>query len=332
MKQPKFFNICKMSQPQLKKYAFEYLKKMKYEPVSKDGFVYAKGTVPVLLVAHLDTVHKALPKNIKVVAGKASDVNGIGGDDRCGVYMIMKIIKDMKCSVLFTEDEEIGCVGAYKFCASDYISNLDVNYIIELDRKGSRDAVFYDCDNPEFTEFCTDKAIGFKEDSGTYTDISEICEASGIAGVNFSCGYYNAHTTKEYVDIPTMELNIGRVKAIIQKPVTAPFKFIKKKFSYSYWYGRRGSYSWYDEGYYSYADNHYSGNYDNSKPNSRTRVDSKKDNTYVMSFDYIDNKDGSQKTSYKVGATKEECWVAFFKDNPHVCYQDVIDWDTIDFE
>ena len=84
---------------------------------------------------------------------------GIGGDDRCGVYMILQIINEVRCHVLFCEDEETGGNGARAFAGSGI--QMDVNYIVEMDRRGNNDAVFYDCSNPEFTEFVC--AFGFQE-------------------------------------------------------------------------------------------------------------------------------------------------------------------------
>ena len=66
---------------------------------------------------------------------------GIGGDDRAGVYMILEIIKQANCHVLFCEDEEIGDIGAKKFVKSNM--PLPVYYIIELDRQRHNDAVYY---------------------------------------------------------------------------------------------------------------------------------------------------------------------------------------------
>ena len=45
----------------------------------------------------------------------AMSPQGIGGDDRCGVWMILQILRTANCHVLFCEDEEVGCVGAKKF-------------------------------------------------------------------------------------------------------------------------------------------------------------------------------------------------------------------------
>ena len=130
-----FTDICKMSQLEVKEYAKKFLASAKYSPVVDDGFVYAKGDVPVLLVAHMDTVHKQL---------------------------CIDIVKELKCSVLFCEDEEIGGVGARKFVKSDVFDDVDVNYIIEFDRKGNNDAVFYNCDHKDFTSFVCDNT-GIKE-------------------------------------------------------------------------------------------------------------------------------------------------------------------------
>ena len=62
--------------------------------------------------------------------------------------MILQILRTTNCHVLLCEDEEVGCIGAKKFTSGSL--RPQVNYIVELDRRGSNDAVFYRCDNPEF--------------------------------------------------------------------------------------------------------------------------------------------------------------------------------------
>ena len=101
----KFKNICKMEQTDLKVKMQNVLSSMGYKDVkSEDGFVYAKGDIPVLLLAHMDTVHEQIPYLIceERRDGKTilSSPFGIGGDDRCGIYMILDIVKELKCSRL----------------------------------------------------------------------------------------------------------------------------------------------------------------------------------------------------------------------------------------
>lgn len=254
-----FENICKMSQSKLKTYLTKYLKTQYNNVKSSDGFIYAKGTFPVMLVAHMDTVHKELVKEI--VYTKAGDVvsspQGIGGDDRCGIMMILEIIKTYNCTVLFTEDEEIGCVGATKFVKKLENGNIDIppiNYIIELDRKGSQDAVFYECDNPEFEDFIL-QGNDWKLDYGTYTDIVEIAPSVGAAAVNFSCGYYNAHTTNEYVVLNEMEANIEKVKRLLERTTENDyFEYIEAKDNTRWFNGWHNHDSNYEKYYYIVAD------------------------------------------------------------------------------
>lgn len=203
-----FINILKKSQKELKKYVTNELKRSHEDVIAEDGFVFAQGTFPVLLVAHLDTVHEDLPKTITMTDDGfiLSSPQGIGGDDRCGVYMVLEVIKKFNCSVLFCEDEEIGGIGANKFIKSEIAQTLDFNYIIEFDRKGKNDAVFYDCDNANFEEFIT--AEFYKTAYGSFSDISILAPFLGVAAVNLSCGYYNAHTKSEYIVIPEMEASI----------------------------------------------------------------------------------------------------------------------------
>lgn len=209
-----FESIIKMGQQELKTMLFSKLQSMGYKPVSKDGFLYAAGSVPVMLVAHLDTVHHD-PVNIICYSEDQRYITspeGIGGDDRCGVYMILEIIQSVGCHVLFTEDEERGCIGARKFAASDIVPQL--NYIVEIDRRGSEDAVFYQCDNPDFTEWVT--SFGFRKAHGSFSDICAIAPKLGVAAVNISAGYYNEHSRHEYIDFRAVKKNIQTIYKMVQ--------------------------------------------------------------------------------------------------------------------
>lgn len=270
-----FTEICKASQKELKEKLESELIALGYSPQNEDGFLYAEGTVPVLLLAHMDTVHK---DNCTIICKSENgdyimSPQGIGGDDRCGIFMVLEIIKEIKCSVLFTEDEEKGCIGAHKFCKSDI--KPDVNYCIEFDRKGKDDAVFYSCDNKEFETFITDEKIGFKTANGSCSDISHVAPYLGVAAVNLSCGYYNAHTQHEYVKLSEMYRNIQRAKEIIRKDC-GKFEYVEKVYTYtknSSLYGR----------YYDFYDYDYSKYYPNSNitlTNSETTRNSASDDIF----------------------------------------------------
>jgi hypothetical protein len=233
-----FKQICQMPQKTLKDYLARKLNETHDQIFVEDGFVYAQGEFPVLLVAHLDTVHKTLPKTFKydVILDALSSPEGIGGDDRCGVYMILQVLKHYNCSVLFCEDEEIGGIGAQKFVETKLADELEFNYIIEFDRKGSKDAVFYNCDNPEFEKFITD---GYYETNyGSFSDISTIAPALGCAAVNLSCGYYNAHTQSEFVILSEMENSIQEACAILNKTTeNDKFEYVEGYDIYDDWFG-----------------------------------------------------------------------------------------------
>ena len=246
----KLLNIFKFPQDKLKSALTCHLRDKGYSPISDDGFVYAAGEVPVLLVAHMDTVHKRTPDIICVSEDKSIMMSpyGIGGDDRCGITMILEIIKELRCHVLFTEDEEIGGVGAGKFCASGI--KPKINFIIEFDRAHERDAVYYELDNEVFAE--TIEKYGFKRDYGSYSDIVDIAPVLGCAAVNLSCGYYNAHTQHEFVSIPQMYAQVERAKKLIANECNNFFEWKELVYDRS-WDGGNWCYGgWYDN--YDYYD------------------------------------------------------------------------------
>jgi hypothetical protein len=214
--------LLTMTQPELKNHVIKTTKAMGYEPVTADGYVYCAGTLPVMLVAHLDKVND-IPTIISTSdAGNVlSSPQGIGGDDRAGVYMLFRIGELTGCHLLFCEDEEIGRIGAGKFTRSDIFPA--VNYIVELDRRGDNDAVFYNCANLDFIKFI--ESFDFVEARGSCSDISEVAPHLDIAAVNISTGYYQEHSTNEYIRLDVVETNIERVAAMITSEVTESFAY-----------------------------------------------------------------------------------------------------------
>lgn len=211
-----FETILRLSQPELKDLLQNELSEMGFVPISRKGFLYAPGQVPVLLVAHLDTVHLEFPEIIcySKDGRYMMSPQGIGGDDRAGVYMILQILRRVNCHVLFCEDEECGGRGATAFTKSGI--QPDVNYIIELDRKGENDAVYYGCDNQELREFVSE--FGFKEAFGSFSDISILAPYLKTAAVNLSSGYYNVHRNHELIDREVMVANTERVIEMVMTP------------------------------------------------------------------------------------------------------------------
>lgn len=189
---------------------------------SRGNFILVEGTAPIMLIAHLDTVHNEPVRDIC----KSDDGNilmspqGIGGDDRCGVYTLVNAyeLSAIKPYLLFTCDEEIGGVGAEKFCLAHQLGKLppsidELKLLVEIDRKGSNDAVYYYCYNPDFEEYITSK--GFHTAEGSFSDISLIAPELGIAAVNLSSGYYNAHTLHEYINLTELNTTLSKVLEII---------------------------------------------------------------------------------------------------------------------
>lgn len=297
----KFVDICKMTQQEVKSYMTKYLAGYKYKVENRDGFLYAKGDIPVLLVAHMDTVHKQLPTVINEVNGRISSPQGIGGDDRCGIFIIMNLVKKLHCSVLLCEDEEIGGSGAIKFANSEFIDKLDVDYMIEFDRMNATDAVFYSCDNKEFTDFVTD-CTGFRTAYGSFSDISVIAPAAKIAAVNLSCGYYKAHTTDEYVVYKEMLDTISAAEELIQTD-GGKFEYIPKKQAPIWHYDDQMDYLAY----------------------SVKNVCPTKDLDINLEVIFM-NECEEEEVGYGAGRTKAEAWLNFFESYIDVCFAQILDW------
>ena len=168
---------------------------------------------------------------------------GLGADDRAGVYAILRILKTgLRPHVIFTTDEEKGGIGAYSIAikCQDFFNKI--KYIIELDRQGSHDCVFYECNNRDFVRYV--ESFGFFEELGSFSDISYICPEWKVAGVNLSIGYKNEHSYVETLHISHFFATIDKVIKMLKDAEQAPyFEYIpnydrwKKFFPTEDWYG-----------------------------------------------------------------------------------------------
>lgn len=232
-------NILSMDQEGLRRVLAKYLKK-KYDTVHvTNSYLYAEGNIPIALVAHMDTVFDKPPKEIYYDERKGVmwSPKGLGADDRAGVFAILKILLTTKLrpSIIFTTDEEIGGIGAKRFISDFDEPAAPVKFLIELDRCGVDDCVFYDCDNDDFVDYIED--FGFEEAWGSFSDISIISPAWKILSVNLSIGYRDEHSKSEILHIPTMLNTISKVKTILEEKNIPSFEYKEHKSSYfSYLY------------------------------------------------------------------------------------------------
>ena len=180
-----------------------------YETNGSIDCVYVPGTRSdrVLLVAHADTVFTIYPDNEKRhefvidegdIYRSLEDDAGLGADDRAGCA-ILWLLKDLGHSLLVTNNEEIGSVGAQNI--RDYHKELfeELNnhqYMIEFDRRNSCDYKVYDIPVTEDFKRFIEINTGYTEaDKHSSTDITILCDK--ICGVNLSVGYYYEHTVFE---------------------------------------------------------------------------------------------------------------------------------------
>lgn len=214
----------------------EFLKKhYKTIHLTKE-FLIAVGELPVALVAHVDTVFTYPPEDVYYdrVKNVMWSPDGLGADDRAGVYAITQIVKSgYRPTIIFTTDEEIGGLGARALIDSYKEAPTDLKYIIQVDRRGSNDCVFYNCGNTEFEKYV--EGFGFVTSIGSFSDISIICPAWGIAGVNLSIGYYDEHSRSEILHIGQMLSTIQKIKHMLDASHTAStYEYIHKPYSYSW--------------------------------------------------------------------------------------------------
>ena len=212
-----FEQIVKMNEASLLKTMNTYLKRFYNKVIYTKDYVYAIGDIPITLVAHVDTVFKERPEDVFYdrVKNVLWSPQGLGADDRAGVFAIINIVKSgLRPHIIFTTGEEMGGLGARVLTYIEPKPFAEMKYIIQLDRRGKDDCIFYECDNIKFIEYI--ESFGFHEEYGSFSDISELCPTWKIAGVNLSIGYENEHSFIEILYIDYFLSTVEKVKKMLK--------------------------------------------------------------------------------------------------------------------
>lgn len=212
-----FEQIVKMNEASLLKAMNTYLKRFYNKVTYTKDYVYAIGDIPITLVAHVDTVFKEKPEDVFYdrVKNVLWSPQGLGADDRAGIFAIINIVKSgLRPHIIFTTGEEMGGLGAQVLTYREPKPFAEMKYIIQLDRRGKDDCIFYECDNVKFIEYI--KSFGFHEEYGSFSDISELCPTWKVAGVNLSIGYENEHSFIEILYIDYFLSTVEKVKKMLK--------------------------------------------------------------------------------------------------------------------
>jgi di/tripeptidase len=193
------------------------------------------------VIAHTDTVHNIETINIREEmlqntqyelkpALKAyndlGNPTGIGGDDKCGVYGCLELLKELpNLKAAFFVAEETGCKGSFN---ADPKFFENVGYAIQFDAPENNMISEYLMSKPMFnreSEFfnvggrlITEHFPGdTKYHKHPYTDIFPLNQNFGLSCFNISIGYYNYHTRNEYVVVEDTYNGIKVGKLMIEE-------------------------------------------------------------------------------------------------------------------
>ena len=165
------------------------------------------------------------------------NIDCLGADDRVGVKTILDILSmGLRPHILFTTDEEIGCVGSHKAVEENSLEELrEASMLIQIDRGVHEDSwhemVTYSFEPNSHPEIFKELGKTFTMATGSYTDVAVLGSYLNKPIVNVSASYKNEHHTDEFINIEAYDYNIkGLIKFIkwaIQQD-TSDWKYVAK--------------------------------------------------------------------------------------------------------
>lgn len=170
------------------------------------------GESRTMFSSHTDTVHNASGRQAVFVDPvldhafvSSKDSNCLGADDTAGIYIMLRMIEaGVPGLYVFHREEETGGGGSLHF--SSKMAKGEYDRCIAFDRKGYGDVITQQaastCCSDKFADALCDalgedflpSERGVFTDSANYTHIIPEC-------TNISVGYFDAHTSKEWLDM-----------------------------------------------------------------------------------------------------------------------------------
>ncbi len=144
-------------------------------------------------------------------------MGNIGGDDKCGIFLILlKLIDDKKFNFIFSIDEEIGCIGINQVVPKNPIT--DFPYALVLDRRGFGDIICLQNSygNKEFEDAlaAVGKGYDYVPTRGLSSDAGTISKYINCA--NLSVAYHNPHSKQEFVSLTELYNTLMYLNKIVE--------------------------------------------------------------------------------------------------------------------
>lgn len=178
-------------------------------------------------------------------------IGNIGGDDKCGVFLILLYLLSGKpINAVFSICEEIGGTDGIKTVVKEVEENevwKSIPYAIVLDRKHPGDIICYknDYGSLKFEEALEKigKDYGYKAVLGGCSDMNTLKDY--FNGCNLSVGYFNPHSTTEFVSIADLYNCWEYLNELIEKmPRDLP---LEEKKPYTSYYNNYGNNNYYNK-------------------------------------------------------------------------------------
>lgn len=168
---------------------------------------------------------------------RKSSIQCLGADDRVGVKTILDILEmGLRPHILFTTDEEVGCVGSRKAVEENALEGLrEASMLIQIDRgvheRSWHEMVTYDFDPESHKEIFDELRKTYTMATGSYTDVAVLGPHLNKPIVNVSASYRHEHTTDEFINLYAYAYNTqGLIKFIkwAQEQDTSDWKYVAK--------------------------------------------------------------------------------------------------------
>ena len=171
--------------------------------VNTEGYILSPGEIAVDGFFTLDN-----KTNIRLYRDEEHKrQTSLGADDKNGIWTILTLLKDgHDINFAFCHSEEVGGTGSQQIIDNIHLSEFiaGCQYGIVIDRRNEWDIIGYENKyclalDDRISAFAKDNGFKFTPARGSCSDADKFSRI--LECVNLSCGYYEAHTSREYTNL-----------------------------------------------------------------------------------------------------------------------------------
>lgn len=179
-----------------------------YNVIHGNGYYFAEGSIPVLLIAHINSIHEEQPIEICKSENFWMAPEGIGGENRCGIYALLQIVRHYHCHILLLNDKINNNITSLLNGLSE---DFYIAFAIDLALEGKNECLIHRCTDVMIRSALKERGYELTPSAA----ILEFPKNLKLTYISISTGFYDSYLQSERICIDDVWHSVRTIERIL---------------------------------------------------------------------------------------------------------------------